>query len=577
MRPNTNLGFRVVLLSSAILSVAVALAQVSTGQLLGTVEDSSGAVVPDATVTLMSSTGGYKSSTITNSYGSYVFPQVPVGQYSLEVSKAGFKRFTRTGITLDVNQNARVDVRVEVGSVTQTVRVNANATLVDTVDGQTGAVVTEKEITDMPLNGRQFLQLAFLTPGAVATPNDYRTAIQGVAPATNGIRPEENDYTLNGAVNAEGENEMFMINPSVDAVDEFKIQTGSFNAEFGRAGGAIVNVVTRAGTNSFHGSLFEFLRNSDLNARNFFSPSNSQAHRNNYGGTVGGPIWKNHTFFFFDYEAFKERDNATNLSLFPTAAQLSGNFSAWAGVLVNPATGVPYTGNIIPANQIDPIATKYSAIWPQNLLNFPGTSFYNFINTQDRKQDNNTYGGRLDHYFSEKDRIFFAADWVDMNSFSPGGIPNGPGGSFNNFNNRLANLTYTHTFSGSLINEVRLSYGRFDNPEISSYTHSDYATALGLTGLSTDPNIRDYWPGVGFGQGYSGVAINNDYQDWDNVYTVTDNLSWVRGSHNLKFGFGYIHNLIAQSYVLAAPTYWAYDGIFKWQFYCRFSPWLSLR
>src|SRR5581483_865916 len=418
-----------------------------------------------------------------------------------------------------------------------------------------------KTIVDLPLKGRQFLELAFLTPGAVNAPTDYRASLQGIAPAVNGNRPESNSYTLNGATNSEAFDGLFAIQPSVDSVEEFKIQTGSYNAEYGRAGGAIVNIVTKAGTNAFHGSLYEFLRNNHLNARNFFNPIKSPVKQNQYGGTIGGPVWKNRTFFFFNYEGYKERRASTKSSRFPTPQELNGDFSSFASVVKDPATGIPFPGNRIPVSQIDPIARKYSAIFPTPQPGLSGP--INFINNQSAKVDSGAFGGRLDHNFSERDRTFLAVNWNDSDKFTPSPIPNGPGDDLLSFYSRLVNLTHTHLFSSSLTNEARLSYLRFDNPEINTYPRKDYPSELGLVDLPTDPNIRNRWPGLSFGQGYSGVPRTYEFSEVLNNYGFNDNLSWVRGAHNMKFGFGYNQTRLTETFIANAPTSWTFSGIFS--------------
>src|SRR5581483_1235278 len=376
------------------LLVSACWGQVATSQLLGTVQDSTGAAVAAVKVTATAVNTNVAVSTMSDEAGNYVFPQLPVGQYSLDVSHPGFKHFERTGIVLTVNQKARVDIRLEVGQVNESITIDANAELINTVDGETGHTIVRKTIVDLPLKGRQFLELAFLTPGAVNAPTDYRASLQGIAPAVNGNRPESNSYTLNGATNSEAFDGLFAIQPSVDSVEEFKIQTGSYNAEYGRAGGAIVNIVTKAGTNAFHGSLYEFLRNNHLNARNFFNPIKSPVKQNQYGGTIGGPVWKNRTFFFFNYEGYKERRASTKSSRFPTPQELNGDFSSFASVVKDPATGIPFPGNRIPVSQIDPIARKYSAIFPTPQPGLSGP--INFLNNQSAKVDSGAFGGRPD-------------------------------------------------------------------------------------------------------------------------------------------------------------------------------------
>lgn len=553
------------LLTSVGVFAAAAHAQVATAVLLGTVEDASGGAVVGASVDLKSTTTGVSITTITGSDGSYVFPQAPVGRYSLEVKMTGFRRFERTGIILNVNQKARIDVRLEVGEVTQTVNVDANAALVNTVDGEVGQVVNQKNIVELPLKGRQFLELAFLTTGAVNAPNDYRATQQGIAPAVNGNRPEANSYTLNGASNMEPFDGQFTIVPSVDSVEEFKIQSGSFNAEYGQAGGAIVNVITKSGTNSFHGSLYEFFRNDKLNARNFFNPIKSPVRQNQYGGTIGGPILKNKTFFFFNYEGFKERRAGTRSSRFPTPTLLSGDFSAESIMVKDPATGVPFPGNMIPAERIDPVAKKYITYIPKPQSGLSGA--INFINNQPGTVDNFTMGWRVDHQLSPKDKLSGVVNWMDFDNLAPASIPNGPGAFANPFFNKMVNITHTRTFSPTSVNEARLSYTRFNNPQTNpptaEFPNRDYATELGLTGLTTEPFIRNRFPGITFGQGWTGIPRSVEYMEILNRYQFQDNFSWVKPRHTMKFGVGYNQSRMKQAGITNAPITYDFTGRFS--------------
>ena len=553
-------------------------AQVSTAQLLGSVQDASGAAVVGATVNLKSISKGTSLSGLTDSSGNYVFPQVPVDLYSIEVTKEGFKRSEQTKIKLDVNQKARIDFTLEVGELSEVVSINAGANLVNTVDGEVSTVVAQKNIVELPLKGRQFLELSFLTPGVVDAPaSDYRKGIQGIAPAVNGNRPESNSYTLNGATNSESYEGFFVITPAVDSVEEFRIQSGTYNAEYGRAGGAIINVVTKSGSNSFHGSAYEFFRNDVLNARNFFNPKRSPLRLNQYGITIGGPVYfphfgkgglstysgKNRTFFFFNYEGYKERRASTRSSRFPTQAELNGDFSSSSVIIKNPATGLPFPGNRIPDAMIDPVAKKYLSIFPGITSSAPGNSAINFINNSPLSNDNHTWGARIDHNFSEGNRIFGTLNWNDVNNVTPGPIPRGPGEVSNNFYNRMVNITYSRAINPRLNNEVRASYNRFNNPYDDQFPKKDYASDLGLIGIPDDPNIRNRWPGIGFGQGYSGIPRSYEFTQVTNSYQVQDNLSWVKGRHTMKFGAGFLHTQLIGNFVTDAPSFWSFSGQFS--------------
>jgi Carboxypeptidase regulatory-like domain/TonB dependent receptor len=553
------------LMTLLMLGTPATLAQVSTAVLLGGVQDQSGAAIVGATITLTSTDTGISTSTTSGSDGTYVFPQVAVGRYSLEVTMAGFRRVEQTGIVLNVNQKARVDVQLEVGEVTRTINVDASAELINTVDGEVGQVVNQKNVVDLPLRGRQFLELAFLTPGAVNAPGDYRTGQQGIAPAVNGNRPEHNSYTLNGASNGEPYDGQFTIVPSVDSVEEFKIQSGSFNAEFGRAGAAIINVITKSGTNSFHGSVYEFLRNDALNARNAFNPLKSPVKQNQYGGTIGGPIFKNKTFFFFNYEEFKERRASTRSGLFPTAKQLRGDFSGEATVVRDPVTGEPFPGNIVPTGRIDPIATKFAAYFPATQPGLAGG--INFINNEPSRVDNMTMGWKIDHHLSAKDTISGVFNWMDFENLAPDTIPGGPGAFANPFFNKLLNIAHTRTWSPTQVNELRLAYQRFNNPqtnpESEQFPKKDYPTELGITGLTDNPLIRNRFPGLGFGQGYAGITRSYEFTEILNGYQIQDNFSWVKPRHSMKFGFGYMQSRVLGRFLTNAPLSYSFSGRFS--------------
>jgi hypothetical protein len=331
-----------------------------------------------------------------------------------------------------------------------------------------------------------------------------------------------------------------------------------------RAGGAIVNVITKSGTNNFHGSGYEFLRNNVLNARNYFNPSKSPVRQNQFGGTIGGPLVRNKTFFFFNYEGFIERRAGTLSSRFPTPALLGGDFSGESVVVRDPATGIAFPDNKVPASRIDPIASKYIQYIPKPQPGLSGA--INFINNQSKTVDNTSVGWKVDHNFSTKDMVSGVVNWMDFENLTPGAIPDGPGAIGNPFFNRMINLGYTHTFSPTMLNEGRVSYLRFNNPQTNppsqTYPNKDYATELGITGLTSDPTIRNRFPGITFGQGWTGIPRSYEYTEILNGYQLSDNFSWVRPRHSLKFGFGHYQSRMTQTFIANAPLTYTFSGRF---------------
>src|SRR5712692_6606152 len=311
-------------------------AQTTTGSIVGTVTDPSGAVIGGATVTITNVDTGIAVKTATDSTGNYVVTPLSIGRYSVTVEASGFKKSVRTDITVNVQDRVRVDAALEVGAVTDTVEVAAAEPLLETDTSYLGKVVESKRIVDLPLNGRYFSRLAVLTAGTAPTPagaRDEKTA----GFSSNGVRPYQNNYLLDGVDNNSFSEDMvnqasYVVGPPPDAIAEFKVQTNSMSAEFGRSGGAVLNVTVKSGTNQLHGTAYEFLRNSALDAKNFFdSPTNPipEFRLNQFGGSVGGPIAKNRTFFFFDYQGTRQRTGHTFLVTIPPPAWRVGDFSGF--------------------------------------------------------------------------------------------------------------------------------------------------------------------------------------------------------------------------------------------------------
>lgn len=365
------------------LSVSRLTAQVDTATVVGTVQDSSGAVVPAASVTATALGTNSKTSTQTDSAGNYVLTPLKIGEYSVAVEARGFKKETRSRVVLQVQDRLRVDFTLEVGALTEAVNIAAEVPIVQTESSALGDVIGSRQITDLPLNGRDYTQLATLTTGVAKITengggiNGSTTATNGNAGgafAVNGTRGNLNNFMLDGVDNNSNDNAGNILRTSVDAIEEFKVQTSNYSAEFGRSGGAVINATIKSGTNEFHGTAFEFLRNSALDARGFFeSPDQPKApfKQNQFGGTLGGPIKKNKLFFFGDYQGTRVRAATTDIVSVPTPAEINGDFSASGSQIFDPATfdpktqlRQPFAGNIIPQSRMDSIAHNIAALYP---------------------------------------------------------------------------------------------------------------------------------------------------------------------------------------------------------------------
>ncbi len=495
-------------------------AQQYTGSVAGTVTDPSGAVVPNARLQLVDEQKGFSFTAVSDSKGGYVIRQVPPGTYKLTVEAQGFRSETQSGIKLDVSQNVTVNFSLQIGAVSQTVQISESAPLLSTQDAVTGQTVDRKFINDLPLITRSVTDLAYLTPGITEVATGTQNSAQNNF-VSNGGRNATADMLLDGVTVTNFEQnsgiQVPTYTPSVDAVEEFTVQQTNFSAEYGFSGGTIVNMVTRSGTNQFHGSLYEFFRNQKLDANNWFNNQGgvpiAPLRNNNFGGTVGGPIRRDKTFFFFDYDGTRSRTGTTDEFGVPSAAERTGNFgelcgysggtfsatglcSAPAGQLWDPYTGVynaaaggpvrsgyipfnnmatytspgsavlngtPYQLPTRPGNLIDPAALKLMQYYPLPNLNV-GTSSYNpytnWVGSGSNQSNNDQYDIKIDHRFSDKDLL--SVKYSRQGSFNHGfncygNLADPCTGGPTNSTAHLAALNLTHTFSPTLL--LNLSWG----------------------------------------------------------------------------------------------------------------------
>jgi len=327
---NINWRLTVAVLLALVAASVQLPAQTSFGTIVGNVTDESGAAIPRVALTITNEATSATRSVTTSDAGTYTVPSLPPGSYKIQAELKGFHEEIQTGIKLDVNQTLRVDLALKVGEVTQSVEVNGIAATLQTDSSTLATTVDNAKVVELPLNGRSFTQLTVLVPGAVGTgAPGYQTS--GTAVSVSGLRSENNNYTLDGVNNNESFFKSYGVQPSIDSIQEFKVQTNITSAEFGTGAGANVNVVTKSGTNEFHGDAFEFHRDNHLTTQDYFSAQADLAkpifRQNQFGGTFGGPIHKNSTFFFTSYEADRFSQGSSALSIVPTAAELSGNMT----------------------------------------------------------------------------------------------------------------------------------------------------------------------------------------------------------------------------------------------------------
>jgi outer membrane receptor protein involved in Fe transport len=570
----------------------VAAAQQSS--LTGRVADGKDNVISGASVKVMNMDTGITRQVQTNSEGYYTTPFLQPGNYRVTVEANGFKTSTREGLRLVLDQVARADFALEPGAVTETVQVSADALALQTDSATLGTAITGKLVQDLPLNGRNYIQLVQLAPGVSSgPPNGMATGTRpddrrsNASYSVNGQDPVVNNNMIDGMDNNERVIGTVIVRPSIDAIQEFKVQTNLYSAEIGRTSGGVVNILTKSGTNDFHGSAFEFLRNDKFDANgnyNFVGGATlpKQKYRQNqYGGSLGGPIIKERTFFFSDYEGLKIRQGVPVTATIPTAKQRIGDFSEnctagfnAAGICANPAqqlvvanavNGVP-AGNV-PFNRLDlapyaslrdPVALKYMGLLPPPTG--PGINTTNYAASPVRTQDASTFDTRIDHRFGEKWNFFGRYSFNDVSTLQPTGFPtvNGvnPGGLFafaGPSNTRAQNLqlNMVHVFRPNLLLEVKAGYTRMNLQSLTINNGKNSANDLGFTCNSVncvntgDPQTFGL-PRVAI-QGFQdlGDAYFVPILNINNIYQYNGALTWTRGAHNVKFGASLIRRLFA--------------------------------
>jgi len=581
--------------------------QVDEGSVTGVVQDTTGAVVPNASVTLLNTEIGLSLVTTTNSSGVYTFSPVRIGPYSLSVSAPGFSTTTQQNLRVAVSQNLRVNVELKAGATTQTVEVTAAPPQLQTEDASTGQVITGQSTNNLPLNGRNFTFLAQLSAGVNTPQADTRGNAASGAFSANGLRPSQNNYLLDGIDNnsdnvdfLNGTN--FVVLPPPDAIAEFKVQTGDFSAELGRAAGAVLNATVKSGTNSIHGAVWEFFRNDVLDAADWFENNNGikkgELRWNQFGASIGGPIIKNKVFYFGDYQGFRRvQGNTTSGVAVPTVTQRNSGYTDLSEIITANASSAPQTdalGRAIPIGTIlDPATTRavpggyvrdpvgYSSctgptislascpqlnqLTPQNLgngravdpaavalLNLyplptgPGVTS-NFGTSPNLYEHNNQFDIRGDFDPSEKNQVFARASYWDDPIFIPGpfgGVADG--GGFQEGDQTAKSFqgvaAYTHLFSPSTINVARLGWDHLHTTRFGPVGNQlGIPEQYGIAGIPQVPENGGL-PAFGFG-GLSTLGSNSFLPSDETTQTtqVTDDFSKIYGAHSFKMGIEYQH------------------------------------
>jgi outer membrane receptor protein involved in Fe transport len=518
---------------------SISLSAQATGSIVGTVTDESGALLPGVTIEVTNTATNQTRTAVSGDNGNYTIPLLQPGPYQVRASLAGFKAVVREAVTVTVESSSRVDFRLAVGGLEETVTVAADAPLIETSNATLGIVVDEKQVAELPLNGRNFTQLGTLLPGVVApppalggqsgeaTPGGFGAVTAGFN--VNGMRNQSNNFLLDGTSNNDTFNTGFVLRPPPDAIQEFKILTHSYSAEYGRNAGSVVNVVTKSGSNDFHGAGWIFNRDDALQARNFFAPQDQEKpklEQNQFGFSVGGPVLRNRVFGFGYYEGFRNTSGVTQNFVVLSDAQRTGNFGS--STLRDPLTGLPFPGNQIPANRIDPTATQLI----NDFLPRANTGANRYIVSPDVDDNRDQFGMRFDTHLGKSHSMLLRYIRSETERVEP--PTTRPVGSTSLATLQDFMIGDTHVFSSNVLNQARFSYNRIAaSPAVTSgLENSTY-------GINVPHNVSS-------AKGLANVTLNGFFSLGDlqqpfverlnEVIHFSNDLTWIRGPHSFKFG-----------------------------------------
>jgi hypothetical protein len=517
--------------------------QTQSASLRGTVMDPNDAVIPGATVKAINVATNESRSLVSDEQGSFAITSLAPGSYRIEVEASGFARHIITQVDLPVNQELRVDAHLEVGPIQDSPGdLYTPEPLLKQDSASIGTVIEKREITGLPLDGRNFYELTLLVPGAVPPAQGSAGSVRGdFAFSVNGAREDSNNFLLDGVYNVDPKLNTFAVRPPVDAIQEFETATSTYDAAFGRNPGAQVNVVLKSGGNELHGSLYEFHRNAALDSRNFFAPageSKPKYIRNQFGFSLGGPIRKDKTFIFADYEGTRSREGITRVTNVPTLAERNGDFSqSLLGVPRNPQTGQPFPGGVIPSFFQHPAGRAIAALYPLPNRSVP---FANFVSSPTQRDDNNHFDVRFDQVLSDNTTFIGRYSFGDRKYFEPFAGPtlSAVPGFGNEVPRRSQNalIGLTHVFSPRFVNDVRFAFNRVASAVNQENQGTSTNRLVGMPDLATAP--RDLGLSFITVPGFSplGHEGNNPQKTVTNTFQLVDTATYVTGGHLLKFG-----------------------------------------
>jgi carboxypeptidase family protein len=517
------------------------LAQTHRGSVRGTIYDRNHAAIPGAQVTISNVATGETRTALSDSDGEFTISALPPGIYRLAVELQLFQKHNGR-IEVLVNQEQRVDVTLEL-SGPDLVEVDSTSEASLKKDSASlGTVIENRQVEGLPLDGRNFFELALLVPGAVPPAQGSAGSVRGdFAFSVNGAREDSNNFLLDGVYNVDPKLNTFGVRPPVDAIREFETLTSTYDASFGRSAGAQVNVVLKSGSNDLHGSIYEFHRNGALDAKNFFAPANEPAPqylRNQFGFSLGGPIRKDKTFFFTDYEGTRGREGITRVTNVPTLAERAGDFSgSLFGVPINPFTGLPFAGGRIPDFFINSVGRRIAALYPEPNR---ATPFANFVSSPVQRDRDDHFDVRVDHLRSSRSSLAFRYSFGDRTLFEPfagSGFSVIPGyGNDVTRRSQNAMISETHVFSPALVNDLRFAFNRVASAVRPEGNGASINRAVGLPELSANP--RDFGLSFITVTGFSplGHEGNNPQNSVTNTFQILDTATYSRGAHLLKFG-----------------------------------------
>ena len=535
-----SMAVKTLMLALLILLPSAASAQTHRASVRGTITDQNGAVIPGATINIHNDETLEARSVSGDSQGEFAVTALPAGSYTLSVQATGFDRFPQK-LVLQVNQEMRLNVVMEVARVSN---VTIDAVIQPPADlkqdsASIGTVIENRQVSGLPLDGRNFYELTLLVPGAApAAPGSAGSVRGDFSFSVNGAREDSNNFLLDGVYNLDPKLNTFGVRPPVDAIREFEMLTSSYDASFGRNPGAQVNVVLKSGTNELHGSLFEFHRNGALDARNFFAPAGTKPKyiRNQFGGSIGGPIIRNRTFIFGDYEGTRSREGITRITNVPTLRERNGDFSqSFFGLPIDPFTGMPFPSGVIDPLRIHAVGRAIAALYPLPNRNEP---FRNFVSSPTQQDDNDSFDVRVDHRLTDRADLTFRYSFGDRNLFEPFTGPTlslVPGfGDTVKRRSQNAMAALTLVLTPTLVNETRFAFSR-----VAGSVTQEASTLNSDIGLPTiSPNPRD--AGLTFisvtGLSPLGDEGNNPQNSVTNVFQLINNSNYVHGRQLIKFG-----------------------------------------